>query len=385
MDARHERRDVRRDTMGYTPWTRDDDPFVAQWLDDNRKPIDLFIAGTRRPEHFLPKLFTPNESSDEPSLPVMSSSMYGQNYRRVAEALMQRSMRHVGGGRHKEAWQDCLAVFRLVRHTATERDIVGVLKSYALTAMATAAVPTILHEGDFTADELAGMRQEFRDVTFCASMAEAADWGDRLTTLDAVHSMSREPRGLRGGIDWNQVLRDFNQFYDLVVAASKREGGESDAMTLEEVFESFKNEKAWLLAAQPFSRWARSRQITIFMGSILVPGISAIISADHRCEARLKRIEILFALSLYRTQHGEYPKGLSALVPEYLDQIPIDPMNDRMMHYSKQGEGYLVWSVGHNGVDDDGRTPDDWEEAEAVGDETWDDDVFRVPRRLEPK
>lgn len=386
VTSRHERRDARREKMGYTSWVRDDDPLMAQWLDDNQKSIDLFVTGTRRPRHFVPKLFTPDESEDEPSTPVLNSSSYGHTYRRMTETLMWRAMLHSGSRRHQEAWQDCLAVFRLVRHAATERDTVGVLVSYTQLTVVAAGVPTILHEGEFTVDELERMRQEFRDAAICASIADAMNWGDRLMTLDAIRSISRVRRGLRGGVDWNQVLRDFNRFYDIAAAEMKRESDESGEALLDEELELFEGEKAWLPAADPFSRWARSRRFTILMGQLMLPAISAVGVAERRCEARLRRIEIVFALSLHRARNGKYPKSLSALVPTFLDQVPIDPMNDQPMHYRKQGEGYLVWSVGINGRNDDGRTEEDREDLEdAKGDDYWDDQVFRVPRRLKAK
>ena len=73
---------------------------------------------------------------------------------------------------------------------------------------------TYVMDGAKIQEQLAKMRQEFRKVATCASVAKAVDWGERLMALDAIRRASREPRGARGGIDWNQVLRDFNGLYD---------------------------------------------------------------------------------------------------------------------------------------------------------------------------
>ncbi|MCH8921698.1 MAG: hypothetical protein IIA67_00965 [Planctomycetes bacterium] len=388
MEARHLRRERRRDAMGYTPWVLDDDPELACWLAENQGPIDLFATGTRRAQHFIPMLVRPNEWEVEPSYSVMASRSYAQDYREMARTLIQRSMLHSGNGRHKEAWEDCLACFRLARHTARESIAVEILINFALVSVAAAGVPTILHEGDFTADELAKMRQAFRDVATCASAAEALNWGERLMALDTIRDFSREPRGLRGGIEWNHVLREANRSYDAMVAATNREmSGEANASDTEaleeEQQEALDAEDPWLLAAYPFSRQARTRHMTKEVVGLLIPAFSSMTADERRCKGRLRRLEMVFAVSLYRAENGQYPANLSALVPAYLDEVPLDPTNDLRMNYRKQGEGYLVWSVGRNGVDDKGRNG--YDARDAGVDEPWDDEVDLVPRRLKSK
>jgi hypothetical protein len=61
------------------------------------------------------------------------------------------------------------------------------------------------------------------------------------------------------------------------------------------------------------------------------------------------------ALERYRLQHGHYPPALAQLVPAYLPQIPLDPMDGRPLRYRlKPDNDYTLYSVGQNGRDDRG-------------------------------
>ena len=69
----------------------------------------------------------------------------------------------------------------------------------------------------------------------------------------------------------------------------------------------------------------------------------------------------MIALSLagYHADHSAYPVELQALVPKYLDKVPLDPFTQKPLVYKRQGEGYILYSVSANMHDDDGIDTDD--------------------------
>ncbi len=68
------------------------------------------------------------------------------------------------------------------------------------------------------------------------------------------------------------------------------------------------------------------------------------------------RVQDLTALTLeyYLLRRGEYPEGLEELPSEFLIEPPLDPMDGQVMRYRKTANGYLLYSVGWDGVDDGG-------------------------------
>ncbi len=89
---------------------------------------------------------------------------------------------------------------------------------------------------------------------------------------------------------------------------------------------------------------------------------------------RVELDKLGFALASYRADHGAYPAKLAELVPNHVVEVPKDIFNDSDLHYRREGNGYLLYSIGVNAKDDAAKSYDD-----RKNDEDWDDLVVRVP------
>jgi hypothetical protein len=67
---------------------------------------------------------------------------------------------------------------------------------------------------------------------------------------------------------------------------------------------------------------------------------------------------LAIALERYRAARGAFPETLAALCPEYLPELPQDPLTGEAIGYRRQTEGYLLYSIGMNLRDDEGRADD---------------------------
>lgn len=61
------------------------------------------------------------------------------------------------------------------------------------------------------------------------------------------------------------------------------------------------------------------------------------------------------ACRLYKNRMGRYPERLDELVPGLLKEVPIDPFTGKPLVYRREGEGFIVYSLGSNEKDDGGR------------------------------
>ena len=98
-------------------------------------------------------------------------------------------------------------------------------------------------------------------------------------------------------------------------------------------------------------------------------------------------IYLALGLAAYRYDHQSYPRQLADLSPTYMEQIPEDPFADEAFHYRPEKDGYLIYSVGPNGKDDDGKNHDVAyqepleKDGEEPIDKSWDDIAIRMPRK----
>ena len=54
-----------------------------------------------------------------------------------------------------------------------------------------------------------------------------------------------------------------------------------------------------------------------------------------------------------------HPDALDDLRGRFLDEIPLDPFSGEAFRYVVESEGFLLYSVGPNGIDEEGRNQQD--------------------------
>ena len=74
--------------------------------------------------------------------------------------------------------------------------------------------------------------------------------------------------------------------------------------------------------------------------------------------AKSRAGDAAIAVERFRRRHGKLPERLGQLVPEFLPKVPDDPYTGEPLRYLIEENGYVVYSVGPDGVDDGGKSDD---------------------------
>jgi hypothetical protein len=88
------------------------------------------------------------------------------------------------------------------------------------------------------------------------------------------------------------------------------------------------------------------------MCELLEPVLDQAFARKVRSDVSLQATQTILALRACQLTHGKLPENLDALVPEFLDKVPVDAFNGQPLHYS--AEKKIVYSVGKNLKDDGG-------------------------------
>jgi hypothetical protein len=104
---------------------------------------------------------------------------------------------------------------------------------------------------------------------------------------------------------------------------------------------------------------ARGKALGDILVSLLVPAIRKVQHAADRAQQTQDNLVLAFALARYQRDHGHNPKELAELAPKYLERIPQDLFSGKALIYRPNEDGYLLYSVGVNGKDEEGRGSDD--------------------------
>lgn len=104
----------------------------------------------------------------------------------------------------------------------------------------------------------------------------------------------------------------------------------------------------WLSEELPARVVPSAREKLPMFLRFLVMGIS-------RRWSLLREMALGIELERHRAARGSYPDTLEKLQLTDLKELPVDPFTGRPLVYRRQGDGYVVYSVGSNGRDDGGK------------------------------
>ena len=108
---------------------------------------------------------------------------------------------------------------------------------------------------------------------------------------------------------------------------------------------------------------------------VIVPSVSRAGVLAHRGRALHEATITVLALRRWQLERGAYPKTLDELVAaKYLTALPADPYSAGPLVYRRDGDGFILYSVAADFVDDGGRAAEKrrgWGKKKAPGDKVF--------------
>lgn len=110
-----------------------------------------------------------------------------------------------------------------------------------------------------------------------------------------------------------------------------------------------------LPAAKAVARRTKNCPRIFFISSMLLPALEKAIEKDVEGIVNLEVARTALAVQRFRLAQGKLPAVLGDLVPVYLDAVPVDPFDGQQLRFKPLAAGFVVYSVGRDGEDNDGR------------------------------
>lgn len=261
-------------------------------------------------------------------------------------------------GKHDEAVRVCGDIFQMAEHAKQTPVFIGQLVGYAIQGIGTDALQECLLEDSPSPevcrelfDQLATVEQdEYLHRSLLTERAFGTDLFDEIrrgepAAIEVITGTGNEPGPLnrpvlllyrtvgRPVFELDEV--SYLEYMDQVITASQLAWPESRDRMAELAGESEEQSEIYLLSRT------------------LMPVFGRGTLSKDRMTADFRAAQIALALKAYRTTHGAYPASLSAL--EAADwKISLDPFTSKPYIYRREGEGFIVYSLGPNGLDNRG-------------------------------
>ena len=90
-------------------------------------------------------------------------------------------------------------------------------------------------------------------------------------------------------------------------------------------------------------------------GGAIVPNWTKAVTKDYEIAAQVEGIRCALAIERFRLAHaGQRPLSLPSLVPSFIPAVPRDPFDHQPLRFKPLTNGYVVYSVGLDGIDNGG-------------------------------
>ncbi|NQT17173.1 MAG: hypothetical protein HQ582_30750 [Planctomycetes bacterium] len=375
--------DDQSDEASQRPWSPGEFPQLATWLERNKAPLGLMIEGSRK-ERF----YSPRSRGNNPLSLLDTWQLAIEPCGDVCNALTIRAMLRLQQRNAEVARQDLLACHRWARLIGQGPFFVDALAAWRFDAIACSGDAAVARHGNLTSDEIRRYRADLKKLGPLPQIAERIDLSERFTSLDIMIVLAREGPGVLGSpddedpfgellwqkggnraVDWDTVLRVANEHYNRVVEIVRVDDRVERARAIVEFEEEVDRQveaNAGLrsLAKSALAKGPR-KALAEKIGLLLAPLVSGTLESEDRALAKLRMADTSLALAAYRADHGGYPEKLAELVPEYVDEVSRDVFTEDELRYALIDDDYLLYSVGPNGEDEEGRT----HESEPRGDD----------------
>ena len=88
---------------------------------------------------------------------------------------------------------------------------------------------------------------------------------------------------------------------------------------------------------------------------VLFPNVLTIQHAIIREKMSVESVKAALAVIRFRNEHGRWPESLDNVVGDLLPEVPQDLLVGQSLRYQRRGDGFVIYSVGVNRVDDGGQ------------------------------
>jgi hypothetical protein len=317
------------------------------------------------------------------------TNLYLIESKRAAQRLKSAALCDLHEGDTASAVKNLRAMLALAKALRDERFAISELVRIAIAQIALTVNWELLQSPDLTDEQLAELQQDWLSLDFIQGDANAlgmervseeiplAKW--RNSTSEVQHyfgleEKARESMGLAGGKGtiWDRAkitakifmwrywwsypdeLRALNGYEVLINTAQFAQTNGSFQSALQ--YQNTKLEELGISKLDDEFLALFSNEMDFHsMLSQSVLSLSGVFNKVMSVETAKQVTVTAIALKRYQIKHGNYPRDLNSLVPEFVPTVPLDPVDGNPLRYRLKADGaFTLYSVGENGKDDGG-------------------------------
>ncbi len=341
------------DAVQRMPWRPVDHPHAAEWIKLNRRAMYWALIASTRSQYAMP-VALPSRDPDIGDRNLLTSGLmpWLAEYRELGSLMVARAMEDLGQHHVAACEHILLALHRLARLEACDPRLIARLVAMSVDALAQRGDQAVAADGRLTRAQAQAYHKALAALPPFPSLAAAINLGWRFDQLDMVAAFAsgRAPQvvpqieitpAIRIGvpINYGRIARRINHWCDRMVKALDRPTYLAQAAAVTRIVRSGRKLQSNFTLSP-----------TVAIADELLRGYDSVfldlagLAGRHTVQSRITTVAL--ALAAYHARHGTYPRKLLRLVPKALSHVPRDPFTGKAIGYRREGNGYLLWSIG---------------------------------------
>ena len=275
---------------------------------------------------------------------------YVSEVKRAGQLLYTRNIYLTQAGNREELYKAMLASIAISRSSSRQPILNDHLTGTSLKALCINSLSTVLAQADFTEDQLETLQKHFATMHDDKALYRALI-RERCFTIgfwklppakQSENSFRKDPKAVQllystSGLKQQDALLSLD-YMEINLETAKLPTHERQA-----AFEKNKSE---------INTGILSFMRLYLENNTLTPeNVNAI---DLRTIANLKCAETALAIERYRKKFHKIPYTLNDLVPRFMDHLPRDPYDNQTIRYKRISNGYKLYTIGKDGIDNGG-------------------------------
>jgi hypothetical protein len=323
------------DLIGNTNW---DDSLASTALASNREALASWDAAAKLPDFQVP-----------PATNFYADLTYLSGWKNLAQLAAVRENFLLHNGQDKEAFDKIMDHVRLGQQMQNAHGpLIDYLVGTAVRNMGLNQMQRWVGKTDLTSNQLKdyirqlGLNSDEDGAAFANAMKAEYQW--QVGALDAMYQGKNS--------EYPRPMRFLPVFSSSQTKALFAEGG---LMLMKAASHHYieANVAAMGLRLNLLSTYLSGNVVgQIMYYNMEIPVMTTTLAKKSQADVQLQATRTILALRAYQLTHGNLPSDLSALVPEFLDEVPIDDFDGQSLRYSAKRK--IVYSVGQNLKDDGG-------------------------------
>jgi len=320
-------------------------------LDENRQAINLLRAAAAKSGCYFEREYT------QPSTSMLMPEL--QDMREAARLLDLSARRHAAEGDFVEALSEIDVIYTMAEHMSADPFAVSQLIAQVIQSKAIEALEAMLIESELSEDALSAIQtatgfsargqllrclriEQTTGLWVYCEMAESTGGAGPLEGIGVSFTRAFQPDRLVSTSSLFRVLRvsadlaDFRRVTERYQQAARLPIYEAQPV-LQRIEDEFEDNPPGVVAGLLCGVWR------------------PIIQAAARSDALRASAQVGLAMHRYRAAHGQFPVSLDELVPDALPAVPRDPYDGQPIRLVTTDDGWVVYSIGPDMVDDGGR------------------------------